>query len=182
MKINIGSGYNIVEGFKNLDKDPQTNPDYLTDVESENLPFEDNSVDAVILSHILEHLGSGYFHFLKELYRVSKNGTKIYASFPHHRNDSFFDDPTHVRPITVRGLKMLSQKHNKLADEQNAMCTRLARQLEVDFEIVDIAYTPEAGYENEFSNVSKEEAEKYISQHCNIISDVNVTMIVIKDD
>jgi predicted SAM-dependent methyltransferase len=109
MRISIGSGEKRIDDFINCDYDPLTNPDYCFDLEKDPFPFPDNSVDEVLASHVLEHLGDGYFHCIKELYRVCKHGAVIHVNVPHHRNDNFADDPTHKRPITVRGLKLFSK-------------------------------------------------------------------------
>ncbi len=47
MKINIGGGLKRFEGFVNLDADPNTKPEYLHNLETEKLPFEDSTVEEV---------------------------------------------------------------------------------------------------------------------------------------
>jgi len=61
MKINIGSGNTKIDGFVTIDYDSNSNPDYQLDLENDDLPFEDNTVETVVAHHILEHLGEGYF-------------------------------------------------------------------------------------------------------------------------
>jgi len=64
------------------------------------LPFlEDNSVDEVYASHILEHI-HGLIPFMIELYRVCKNGTKIHIKVPKAPHPYAFRDPIHVRFFT----------------------------------------------------------------------------------
>jgi len=41
MKINIGGGLKRFEGFVNVDADPNTKPEYLHNLETEKLPFEE---------------------------------------------------------------------------------------------------------------------------------------------
>lgn len=60
MKLNLGSGSKRINGYLNIDSDPKCNPDYVLNLEIDKLPFENNSVDDMILHHILEHLGDGF--------------------------------------------------------------------------------------------------------------------------
>ena len=181
MKINIGSGGTKIEGFVTCDYDPLANPDYLFDLEKDRFPFDDNSVEVVVAHHVLEHLGEGYFHCLKELYRVCKHGAMIDVRVPHHRNDYFFDDPTHRRPITVGGILLFSKKHNKICREQGAASSRLGDYFDVDFEIVDWNYMPSKLYVKEFDGEPRDKVEKYLREHNNIIEELWMKLVVIKD-
>jgi predicted SAM-dependent methyltransferase len=181
MKINIGAGDRKVEGFVSCDYDSLSNPDYVFDLEKDKFPFEDNSVEAVIAHHVLEHLGEGYFHCLQEIYRVCKHEAMIDILVPHHRNDEFFDDPTHRRPITVGGLRLFSKRYNELAREQKVYASRLADYFNVNFEVVTWDYIPRDEYRKEFEGKPKEEVEKYLKQHNNIIDQVWVKLVVIKE-
>jgi ubiquinone/menaquinone biosynthesis C-methylase UbiE len=181
MKINIGSGGTKIDGFVTCDYDPLSDPDYLFNLEKDNFPFEDDSVEVVVAHHVLEHLGEGYFHCLKELYRVCKHGATIDIRVPHHRHDYFYDDPTHRRPITIGGLLLFSRKHNRLCREQGAASSRLGDYFKVDFEIVDYSYIPSQTYRNEFENEPREKVEKYLREHNNIIEELWVKLVVVKD-
>lgn len=181
MKINIGAGGTKIDGFVTLDYDPLTEPDYVVNLEKDVFPFEDNTVEVVIAHHVFEHLGEGYFHCLKELYRVCKHGATIDVRVPHYRHDYFFDDPTHRRPITVGGLLLFSRKHNKLCKEQQAASSRLGDWLGVDFEIVNWDYVPDKRYRDEFVGQPREEVEKYLREHNNIIEELWVKLVVVKD-
>ena len=83
MKIIIGAGDQRIDGFVTCDYDPKTKPDYTFNLETDTFPFEDSSVDIVIASHVLEHLGEGYFHCLKELYRICRDKAIIHVHVPH---------------------------------------------------------------------------------------------------
>jgi predicted SAM-dependent methyltransferase len=181
MKINIGSGDRNYEGYIKIDYDLKNNPDYLLNLETQKLPFEDNSVDVVMAHHILEHLGEGYFYCLQELYRVCKHGAIIDIHVPHHRHNYFYDDPTHRRPITVGGLLLFSKKYNKLCKEQQAVSSRLGDWLDVDFEILNWNYIPSQIYQKEFEGEPEGKVEKYIHEHNNIIEELWIQLMVVKD-
>jgi SAM-dependent methyltransferase len=84
------------------------------DVTKERLPFGDNSVDAVQMLHLLEHLDT-YEILCNELKRILKTDGRIYVEVPGLRSlfvpsfgfaaeqrspANFFDDPGHVRPFS----------------------------------------------------------------------------------
>ena len=181
MKINIGSGDKKIEGFVTCDYDPLSNPDYVFNLETDRFPFEDNTVEAVVAHHVLEHLGEGYFHCLQELYRVCQHGALIDIVVPHPRSDAFLADPTHRRAITPLGMQLFSKKFNELCRNQNYSSSRLADYYNVDFELVDYNYTPGRDYINEFEGQPKHVVEKYINEHNNIVNEIWIKLVVVKD-
>ena len=181
MKLNLGSGGIQIDGFVSCDYDPLAKPDYCFNLETDPFPFENNTVEVVVAHHVFEHLGEGYFHCLKEIYRVCKHGAIIHVRVPHHRHDYFFDDPTHRRPITVGGLRLFSKNYNKLCKEQGAASSRLGDYFDVDFEIVEFSHQPMAQYREHFEGKPKEEVERYIFEHSNILEELYVKLVVIKD-
>lgn len=181
MKINIGAGDTKLEGYVTLDYDSLTNPDYQLDVEKDRFPFEDNTVETVVAHHILEHLGEGYFHCLQEIYRVCKHGAIVDIRVPHPRHDSFLADPTHRRPITVMGLKLFSKKFNKHCREQSYASSRLGDYFGVDFEVLDYRYIPDESARLKLQNLSQNEIESYANEHNNIVSEIHIKLLVIKE-
>ena len=76
-----------------LDKVSDYNPDIVGDVH--NLPFEDNSVDAVICMNVLEHVEEPQ-KAVKEIYRVLKPGGYAYFDAPflfyYHPMSGYYKD------------------------------------------------------------------------------------------
>jgi SAM-dependent methyltransferase len=178
MKINIGAGEDKILEFASCDNDPLSNPDYLFDLERDTFPFEDNSVDAVVAHHVLEHLGDGYFHCLKELYRVCKHGTIIDVRVPHPRHYHFINDPTHKRPITPDGLKLFSRKYNDFWKDSRA--SRLGYVYGVDFEVFDVQEIPDPAYRDAFEGKQADMVQRYIHEHNNIVAEYYIKLVVIK--
>lgn len=54
MRLNLGSGLQQIAGWTAVDIDPDLHPDVVASIEE--LPFEDNSVDEIYASHVLEHV------------------------------------------------------------------------------------------------------------------------------
>lgn len=180
MKINIGAGDTIENDYIRIDYDELTNPDYVLDLEKDRLPFEDSTVEAVKAHHILEHLGEGFFHCLQELYRVCKHGARIHIRVPHPRHDTFLADPTHRRPITAMTMQMFSKKFNELCRQQNAATSRLGDYFNVDFEMVDYTYIPDENMELSIKHLNNQQKTEYADQHFNIISEIQMTLVVVK--
>jgi ubiquinone/menaquinone biosynthesis C-methylase UbiE len=181
MKINIGAGDVKLEGYVTLDYDLRSNPDYQLDIEKDRFPFEDNTIETVVAHHILEHLGEGYFHCLQEIYRVCKHGAIIDIRVPHPRHDSFLADPTHRRPITVVGLQLFSKKFNKHCREQSYASSRLGDYFGVDFEVLDYRYIPDESARLKLQNLSEDEIESYANEHNNVVSEIHIKLLVIKE-
>lgn len=73
-QVNLGCGLNRLDGWENYDSDVDlTKP----------LPWEDNSIDFILLEHVLEHLTpqQGY-SCLKECYRVLTTGGTLRVIVP----------------------------------------------------------------------------------------------------
>ena len=72
MKLNLGCGDNLLDGYINVDK-----YDKAADVQADitDLPFEDNSVDKVVAYQVIEHVPYNLNDKLfAEIYRVLKPG------------------------------------------------------------------------------------------------------------
>jgi ubiquinone/menaquinone biosynthesis C-methylase UbiE len=181
MKINIGSGNTKIDGFVTIDYDSNSNPDYQLDLENDDLPFEDNTVETVVAHHILEHLGEGYFHCLQEIYRVCKHGATIDIRVPHPRHDAYLADPTHRRPVTPLGLQLFSKKFNDFSKRTNSASSQLGYYFNVDFEIIEWNYIPEDKYRESLSDKPKEYVEEYINERNNVVSEIYIKLVVIKE-
>jgi predicted SAM-dependent methyltransferase len=181
MKLNLGAGDIKLEGYVNCDYDKNTNPDHIVDLEKDALPFKDNTVETVVAHHILEHLGDGYFHCLQEIFRVCKHGAIVDIRVPHPRHDSFLADPTHKRPVTVIGLKLFSKKFNKHCREQGYASSRLGEYFGVDFEILDYRYIPDEKARMKMQSFTQQQIEDYANEHNNIVSEIYIKLLVIKE-
>jgi hypothetical protein len=176
LKLNLGSGLRKREGFLNIDKFPDGNPDRVWDLEMTPWDLPDNSTEEVLLNHTLEHLGGTpdvFLAIMKELYRVCIHKARIEINVPHPRNDHFLNDPTHVRAITP-GLLALFSKRSCLHWQKLGLAnTPLALYLGVDFEIVSRQVVVEKKYMDQLAEgvISREELEEMIQTRNNVASE-----------
>jgi len=181
ININLGGGYKRFNGYLNVDNDPNCKPDYLCNIETDRLPFEDSSVNKVIAHHILEHLGDGYFHILKELHRVCKHGAIIDIRVPHHGHEVFYNDPTHKRPITVEGLRLFSKTFNQRDIAIGSATSTLGLMFDVDFEIVSYDYVIDPFYEEIIKRNTPEQNERLFREALNTTIEAHVVWKVVKE-
>lgn len=181
LRINLGSGHKRIEGFLNVDNDPQVNPDVLLSLNDDTLPFEDNSVSEVLASHILEHIGTGFIPLMKELYRICEPNAIIHVAVPHHRSDWFADDPTHVRIITANTFKLFSKKYIQHHIETYGSSNGMAIKENVDFEILETNARAFPAWEERFKTMKPEEIQYVIDSMYNVFYEVYIKLVVIKD-
>ncbi len=71
-----------MDGFINIDKAPEVNPDKVLDIEK-GLPFKDNQFTHIYSEHCLEHIRPEYWGFvLNEIQRVAKDGCILELYLP----------------------------------------------------------------------------------------------------
>ncbi len=73
MKLNLGFGNKIYDGYVNVNKFDLYNVDIQHDLEKFPYPFDDNSVEEIILSHVPEHIGQDPNIFIKNIKRILLN-------------------------------------------------------------------------------------------------------------
>ncbi|MBN1492610.1 MAG: hypothetical protein JW938_00535 [Candidatus Omnitrophica bacterium] len=184
LKLNLGCGVNLKEGYVNVDK--YGTPDFLWDLEEFPWPWDDSSVDEITLDNVLEHIGQTNDVFLKvmqELYRICKPQAFISIVVPHPRHCNFINDPTHVRSITIDGLRLFSKKNNLEWQAKNGANSPYALHLNVDFEIVKEAYVLEEPWKGHFEagKITKEQVGQAIQQYNSVVRDILIVLKVIKE-
>lgn len=176
MKLNLGCGYNKVEGYINVDSDPLCEPDQVVDLET-TLPWSDNSVDEIVLNHVLEHLGQDtktYLRMWQEFYRVLKDGALILISVPHHRHDNFYHDPTHVRVVTPVGIDMFNQRRNYEAIKSGNQESTMGLKLGIDIAVTDVRYDLAPWYQQQLTDTGQALNVEEMNKFNNACFQVNI--------
>jgi SAM-dependent methyltransferase len=115
IKIDLGCGENKKEGFTGVDKYKFPGVDVVLDLGSGKWPWDDNSVDEINCSNLINHLTNlnnkhERVHFFNELYRVIKKDAKVSISFPHWCSMRHYGDPTHCEPFSELGFFYLNKE------------------------------------------------------------------------
>jgi len=98
MKINMGCGRDIKEGYTNVDIIKNKGVDVIHNLNEYPYPFEDSSVDEIYARDIMEHLDNPN-KFIRELWIIGKKGCKIKIITPHFSSMYAWNDLTHKRPF-----------------------------------------------------------------------------------
>lgn len=81
IKLHLGCGPNIKEGYINIDK--YVKAENVLQYDIANLPYEENSVDEILIEHVIEHIPfQDEESFWRESYRVLKPGGVLQAECP----------------------------------------------------------------------------------------------------
>ena len=117
-RLHLGCGKTILAGWVNLDLLPGEGVDVVADLDKCGeipLPFEDNTFDEFLASHLFEHLRNP-LPFMQELHRVAKPGAKAVFRVPYGSSDDAYEDPTHVRRCFMNTFGYYSQPFYWRAD------------------------------------------------------------------
>ena len=99
MKLNLGCGKDIKEGYTNVDFIKNQGVDKIHDLNKYPYPFKDNSVSEIYARDIMEHLDDPN-KFIRELWRIGKKDCKIWIRTPHFSSLYAWADLTHRRPFS----------------------------------------------------------------------------------
>ena len=179
LRLNLGCGMNLLPGFINVDK--FGSPDIQHDLERFPWPWPDNSVEHIVMNHVLEHLGQTteiYFNIIRELYRICQDGGRIYITVPHPRNDEFLNDPTHVRVITENGLDLFCQEKNRLWAKEKRSNSPLGLYLNVDFVVTSAEFILTPTWQEKLDNktCSADDIYEAIERYNNVVKETQILL------
>ncbi|MBT3994659.1 MAG: class I SAM-dependent methyltransferase [Chloroflexi bacterium] len=77
----------------------------VAEIGEQAFPLPDAAFDVVFTKSVIEHV-ENWEHFLSEIFRVLKPGGTAIVMTPNWNTQrvNFYDDPTHIRPYTLRTL------------------------------------------------------------------------------
>lgn len=128
-RLNLGCGTVILppeEGWVNVDQFPLPGVNLQANLFTFPWPFEDNSADYILASHIVEHIPhqvhewidlyhlkpipqDGFFVFFREVWRILKSSGLITVLVPYGFSWGGLQDPTHTRYIVPSTFSYLGQ-------------------------------------------------------------------------
>lgn len=171
LKLYLGCGQDKLDGFIGVDIAKTPTVDMLLDLEKFPWPWEDNSVETVVLIHTLEHIAN-IVDFMNELYRVMAPGGKVAVVGPHAQSYGCWQDPTHERAINEKFFQYFSKK---IRESEGMKVDHYP--IHTDFEIDgEILYRLEPEWKDK-SDFDKAWAVKHLN---NVIEQFSVTLKTIK--
>ena len=102
MRLEIGGGILPRQGFVNVDYMDHPKVDFKVNLNTERLPFEDNTVSEIYSNHCLEHSQQGYggfLHCIEEMWRVSKPNARWTIRVPYFNSHHTLANPFHTNNI-----------------------------------------------------------------------------------
>jgi len=82
LKLNIGCGINKLEGFINIDCDPEMKPDLVHKLPTK-LPYENESCELIVMYHTIEHISKKeHGAILMEFWRLLSPEGLLIITFP----------------------------------------------------------------------------------------------------
>lgn len=98
MKVNLGCGRSLMDGWVNVDVVDGPGVDLVRDLDGmpHRFPWKDGEVDEWRCEHTLEHLYRP-LPLLQEMWRCSRPDAVATFWTPHGSSDDAWEDPTHVR-------------------------------------------------------------------------------------
>jgi hypothetical protein len=183
IKLNLGCGQHLKPGYVNVDK--YGHPDIYHDLETFPWPWEENTVDEIILNHVLEHLGESravYLEIIQEIYRICTPGAIVHVAVPHPRSDDFINDPTHVRAVTPAGLELFSKSKNKEWIDNGFSNSPLGLYLDVDLEMASVNYCLEPRWSQKLNagECTQEDVYHAMLTYNNVVKEIRIQMTVVK--
>jgi len=112
--LDLGCGYNKVEGAVGLDNIALSGVDIAHDLLKFPYPIEKESFEKIYLRHVIEHFYLNDFEkILNECFRILTSDGVLQITVPHAFSISAFTDPTHKQFFTFGSGHFWDKKYQK---------------------------------------------------------------------
>jgi SAM-dependent methyltransferase len=105
--LNLGCGFSKRAGWINVDKYDNCDPEFVHGLDVFPYPWSDDSVDGIVMMHILEHLDN-WWGCIEECARILKPGAKLEIHVPDEssRTALTYRDHNHVfSAVSFHGIQ-----------------------------------------------------------------------------
>lgn len=103
MRLNLGCGDLVLDGWVNTDIVPGPGIDVVHDLDVHPWPWPYGSASAILAHDIYEHVNDP-LGFMLQCWRVLEAGGSLSIKTTHWQGASCYDDPTHRRFLTERSF------------------------------------------------------------------------------
>jgi len=111
--LDIGCGNKKREGFIGMDQNHGPGVDVVHNLESFPYPFEDESIDMINASHVMEHIDPRLIiKMMDELWRILKINGLLVVEMPYGGSITERDDPTHFRGWTELTFRYFDPRYD----------------------------------------------------------------------
>jgi len=129
-KLNLGCGYDLKEGYINIDISPEVGADVVHNLNDIPYPFKDNTFDYIYAKDVLEHLIPHRIpEVIDELYRISNKGAKWFIKVPFYNNRMTGGNILHFRGFDTTSFDKYDVGH-KISHYTNTKLKILSAKLE----------------------------------------------------
>jgi hypothetical protein len=182
MYLDLGCGPVPAEGFRGVDIEPGPNVTYVCDLQKFPWSFDaitttyakrdftvlESYVEGAVSSHLVEHLPD-LVGFMRELWRVMKDGARVEISHPYQFNVRAWQDPTHVRCINEVSWFYFDKEWRK------GTINTWGGYGDTDFTLVELDAIPTPEYQ-ELADKDPEAFEQAAKSFINVIADLRVVL------
>lgn len=106
MKLNLGCGKDIREGYINLDFKKAKGVDIVHNLNEYPYPFKENTFDEVFCDRVLELLDN-LVRAMEEIHRICKPGARVRIRVPYYNCKGNSNDPLQRRSFNSSTLDFL---------------------------------------------------------------------------
>ena len=138
VKLHLGCGNNYKEGYINCDISDKLKIDRIINLE-EKLPFDNDSVEEIIIEHCLEHINNLY-PLLEEFQRICKDEAIIKIKVPYFSSESAFSTITHIRFFTLTSFDIMDKDNNLHYDAPNVNFKTIKKKLNFRIKILELLF------------------------------------------
>ena len=135
IRLDLGCGPNKKPTFTGVDAIQFPGVDIVSDLKG-RWPWGDSTVEEAHSSHCMEHFTAmERVHFLNELYRVLKSGSKATIITPHWSSCRAYGDPTHQWPPVSEFLWYYLKRDWRMANAPHTDEKHLVNGFNCNFEV-----------------------------------------------
>ena len=107
LRLNLGAGRDHRPGYLNVDRIPSETTDIVHDLNKFPYPWGDDSVESILLRHVLEHVDD-IRAIMDELWRILVPAGLLEIYVPHFSHFQAFTHPEHRHAFHYNSLNMIT--------------------------------------------------------------------------